>query len=551
VVEELRPYQRACLHAIWRAYRAGMRRQLVSLPTGTGKTVIFAQFPRFFAMRRRMLVLAHREELLEQAADKIRRANPALAVDIEQAERHARHESQVVVASVATIGRAGAARLAALDPAAFRLVVIDEAHHATASSYRRVLEHLGVFAPGSPTLVVGFTATPRRGDGAGLDAVFEEIVFSRTLPEMVAAGFLAPVAGFRVETNVDLSRVRTRAGDFVPAQLSRAVNVEARNELVVRVQRDLLAGRPTLCFCVDVAHAHALAEAFVRVGVPAAAVTGEMEPAVRRQRLAAFAAGELAVLTNCMVLTEGWDESRVAGVILARPTRSTLLYTQMIGRGTRLHPGKADVRVVDIVDATQEHALVTLPSLFGLAPGFDLEGRTVLEVRRALAWVERHRPWVRADLARSLTDLRYRCRKVALMELELPLALRGEATLAWTAVGRDTYRLALGRGESLSVAPTILGAWELALRGPGSERLLVRTRGLPAAIAAGERFVREERAAAVPLVRCNSHWRRRPASPRQLAYLARRGLAVPEGLTRGQASHLIAMLGDGRGARGG
>ena len=230
----LRDYQRECLHAIYDRYRAGVRRQLVCLPTGSGKTVVFADFPRYFRMQNQMLVLAHRAELLNQARDKIRQANPDLRVAVEQAGRRADPDSDVVIASVPTLGRRGSDRIQGLDADRFYLVVVDEAHHATAKTYRRVLEYFGLFAPRTPKLLVGFTATPKRGDGQGLDAVFEEIVFSRGLPEMIQAAYLAPVAGFRVETDIDLSRVKTRLGDFVTSQLCKQ-----RPEAVALVSRNI------------------------------------------------------------------------------------------------------------------------------------------------------------------------------------------------------------------------------------------------------------------------------------------------------------------------
>lgn len=470
----LRDYQRDCLRALGERYRAGVRRQLVCLPTGTGKTVIFAEFPRYFRMKKRMLVLAHREELLDQARDKLLRANPELSVEIEQAGRHAGQESDVVVASVPTLGRSGSSRLEHLNPEDFYLIVVDEAHHATAETYRRALGHFGVFEPGTRKLLVGFTATPKRGDGQGLDGVFEEISFSRDLPEMVEAGYLAPLAAYRIETDVDLTGVKTRLGDFVPSQLSRAVDVQDRNELVVAVHQELLKGRKTLVFCVDVGHAHHLAEAFSRAGVAAAAVSGETPRGDRERLLAGFRNGSVRVLTNCMVLTEGYDEPSIEGVVLARPTKSTLLYTQMIGRGTRLFPGKEHVTVVDVADASRGHKIVTLPSLFGLPPDFDLRGHTASEAWDALRWAETHRPWVRTDLASSLEDLRYRCTRVDLFDLEIPAELSGATKFAWTSLGSGGFRLGLTGGEAIVVAPTILGKWEASARSGGREELLAK-----------------------------------------------------------------------------
>jgi ATP-dependent helicase IRC3 len=166
-MKQLRPYQAECLERLLQLYREGRRRVLVSLPTGTGKTAIFAQFPRHFRMKKRLLVLAHREELLEQACAKFHDADPELPVGIEQAGKRAPPESKVVVASVPTLGRAGSKRLSQLDPDDFYLVVVDEAHHAVAPSYRTILDHFGLFAPDTPRMLVGFTATPRRGDRQG------------------------------------------------------------------------------------------------------------------------------------------------------------------------------------------------------------------------------------------------------------------------------------------------------------------------------------------------------------------------------------------------
>lgn len=538
----LRDYQRECLTAIRDRYLAGVRRQLTCLPTGSGKTVIFAEFPNYFRMKKQMLVLAHRAELLDQACDKLRCANPDLRVEIEQAGRVADPDSHVVVASVPTLGRKGSGRLPRLDPDRFFLIVVDEAHHATAKTYRRILKYFGVFEPDTPKLVVGFTATPKRGDGEGLDAVFQEIVFSRTLPEMIGAGYLSPVAGFRVETDVDLSRVKTRMGDFVVSHLSQAVNVEQRNRLVVDVFRSRLKERQSLCFCVDVAHAHSLAKAFNAAGIPAGAVTGDMEHSARTKILTDFRRGRIKILANCMVLTEGYDEPSVEGIILARPTKSTLLYTQMIGRGTRLHPGKENVTVIDIVDATREHSLTTLPGLFGFSGEFDLEGHTADEVQRALRWAETYRPWVPVSEAKSLSDLRYRCKRINLLDLETPSEVSGFSRFAWVGTGKGIYRLGLAGGRAILITPTILGECEAVLSDQGREVPMFRRRDLKTVVMAAEKHVRRNLPGSVGLVMRNTRWRRQPATQRQISVLRGKKLDVPEGLTKGQASHLIGML---------
>jgi len=177
---KLRPYQHECLRRLRARYREGARRLLVSLPTGTGKTVVFAAMPGFFEMKKRMLVLAHRQELLEQAAAKFEAAVPHLPVGIEQGSRHAAPDARIVLASVATVGREESSRLLKLDPEQFYLIVVDEAHHAVAATYRRVFDHFGLFDEGTKRLLVGFTATPRRGDKQTLAEVTARGATTRT-----------------------------------------------------------------------------------------------------------------------------------------------------------------------------------------------------------------------------------------------------------------------------------------------------------------------------------------------------------------------------------
>jgi ATP-dependent helicase IRC3 len=538
----LRDYQNECLSAIYSRYKAGIRRQLTCLPTGSGKTVIFSEFPKFFKMKKQMLVLAHRAELLDQARDKLHNANPDLRIEIEQADRSADPECDVVVASVPTLGRKGSKRLKHLDPDRFFLVVVDEAHHATADTYTRILKYLGVFEKDTRKLLVGFTATPKRGDGEGLDKVFQEIVFSRSLPEMINSGYLSPVAGYRVETEVDLSRVRTRMGDFVVSHLSRAVNVGHRNDIIIDVYKKHLEGKQTLCFCVDVAHAHSVAKAFERADIRAAAVTGDMDMTARSKILEDFNKERINLLANCMVLTEGYDEPSVQGIILARPTKSILLYTQMIGRGTRLHPGKENVTVVDIVDVTREHSLTTLPGLFGLSNDFDLEGHTTDEVQKAMDWVEVNRPWVPIDRATSLSDLKYRCRKIDLFDLQTPYEISNYAKYAWAGTAKGGYRLGLTLGNAVLVTPTILDSWEVNLRHGGKKRVIKSAKSMRTAIMAAEGYVKDHFPDLLKLVHRESRWRRSPASKKQISLLKNKRIAVPEGLTKGQASHLIGML---------
>ncbi len=547
-MQALRPYQEECLGRVRDAYRGGLRRVLVSLPTGTGKTVVFASFPRFFAMKRRMLVLAHREELLEQAKQRLAEAAPEMSVAIERASLRASRDARIVVASVPTLGRAASRRLAALDPDDFYLIVVDEAHHAVADTYRRILDHFRLFDAGTPRLLVGFTATPRRGDGRALGEVFQEIVYARGLPEMIRDGWLCAVRGWRVTTAVDLDDVPVRHGDFVESRLAAVVNVAERNAAVLRAYQQLATGRRAIVFCADVAHARAMADTFQSGGVATRAVWGAMPPDERRSALAALKSGAASVLTNCNVLTEGFDEPRVDCVLMARPTRSRLLYAQMIGRGTRLHAEKSDLVVIDVVDNSREHTLTGLHTLFDLPEHLDLRGRDVLLASDRVREIARRTPWVDLGRVADLEQLEIAAERIEFFGFEPPDAIRATTRRAWHAVPGGSYALGLPGGERLLVRSSLLGTWELTLDAPGGETPLRRAPSDVAAIAFADRWVARERPDAAALVDLDAQWRRRPPSEAQTKMLVRCGIPVPKGLTRGQASWMISIVGSRRSA---
>ena len=348
---KLRPYQREAIDAVLAARRRGVTRMLLALPTGAGKTVIFSELIR--RARHPVLVLAHRDELLGQARNKIeaalkRNADDRRTVALERGALRAPRDASVVVASSRSLhdGRIGGA-LAGRD---IRLVIYDECHHAVADANRRVLEQIGVFADDWPGTLVGFTATTRRADGRGLGEVFDEIVYERSLRQMIDDGYLRPLRGLRFSTTADLSSVTVRGDDFDEEELEEAVDVEARNLLVARAIQETTRDRRTIAFCVGVGHAENLARALRELGVPAAMVCGEMPKPDRARTLRLFQEGQLRVITNVGVLTEGFDDPGVSAVAMVRPTRSVSMYLQCVGRGMRLSPDAQDCLVLDFVD---------------------------------------------------------------------------------------------------------------------------------------------------------------------------------------------------------
>ena len=281
----MRDYQRAAVEAVERELRQGVTRQLIVLPTGCGKTVVFCHIAR--RRRGRALILAHRTELLDQAEEKLRLIWPEARVGRIQAEREQMAGCDVVVASVPTLSRP--ARLARLR-ASFSTVVVDEAHHTAAESYRRILEALVDGQPG--VLLLGVTATPDRADGKPLGPVFQKIVYQRTLLQMIAAGYLCDLRARRIYTHVSLDDVHVRAGDFDTRQLASVLNTSNRNELIVESYLRFGEDRKAILFAADVGHAQALADLFRRRGVPSAAVSERTPARQRRALLHAFRRGQ-------------------------------------------------------------------------------------------------------------------------------------------------------------------------------------------------------------------------------------------------------------------
>ncbi len=323
---------------------------LLALPTGAGKTIVFSELIR--RARHDVLVLAHRDELLVQAKEKIEaalaRSNDRRRVDIERGLKRASKRAQVLVASIRSLheGRIGRA-LAGRD---IRLVIYDECHHAVADANRAVLDAIGVFSPDWPGTLVGVTATTRRADGRGLGEIFEEIVAERSLGQMIDDGYLRPLRGVRIETKTSIENVTVRGDDYDVDELEEAVDVETRNQLVARSIVELCRDRRTIAFCVGVRHAENLCGALNDMGIRAGMVCGEMPKPDRKRTLRKFREGKLKVITNVGVLTEGFDDPGVSAIAMVRPTRSESLYLQCVGRGMRLDPTAQDCLVLDFVD---------------------------------------------------------------------------------------------------------------------------------------------------------------------------------------------------------
>ena len=429
----LRPYQREAIEAVLAARRDGVRRMIVCLPTGAGKTVIFSELARL--ARRQVLVLAHREELLGQARSKLEIAmDGEHVVSIERGAERASADAKVLVCSIRSLHEERLARV--LQGRDIGLIIYDECHHAAADDNMRVLRQLGAFEEGWNGTLLGFTATTARGDGKGLNKAFEQIVYTRHLHEMIEDGYLAPLRGFRISTSADLTRLTPGSQDFREEELAEAVDIEERNALVARSIQELARDRRTIAFCVTVNHARNLCHALNALGVPAGIVHGEMHMEKRAKALDDFRSGRVQVLTNVAVLTEGFDDPGTSCIAMARPTRSEGLYAQCVGRGTRLHPGKKDCLILDFVDLSTL-SLCSLPSLFGIPRNLNLEGGDVVAARRVWLDILEDQPGFELEAgALTLPEIQNRAAAFNPLTLEVHQDVRAISGNAWFSLGR-------------------------------------------------------------------------------------------------------------------
>ena len=348
---ELRPYQQEAREAVENQWRE-VDRTLLVLPTGCGKTIVFASVTADrVSAGDRVLILAHRGELLEQAADKLRQA-VGLGCAVEKAgESCLGSWFRVVVGSVQTLMREK--RLEQFPPDYFGTIVIDEAHHAVSDSYRRILDHF------YNAKVLGVTATPDRGDMRSLGAVFESLAYEYTLPRAIKEGYLTPIQALTVPLTLDISGVSMQSGDFKASEIDTALDPYL--EQIAGEMTELCANRKTVVFLPLVKTSQKFRDILNAHGFRAAEVNGESDD--RAEVLSDFDAGKYNVLCNSMLLTEGWDCPSVDCVVVLRPTKVRGLYCQMVGRGTRLSPGKENLLLLDFLWMTERHELCHPASL--------------------------------------------------------------------------------------------------------------------------------------------------------------------------------------------
>ncbi|KAJ7706233.1 P-loop containing nucleoside triphosphate hydrolase protein [Mycena rosella] len=586
----LRPYQEQCLLACTEALESGATRIGVSLPTGSGKTTVFISLlsqiaaPASNPGASRSLIVVNSIELARQSAEQVARLFPNWTVEIEQGTKHkASGLADITVATYQTLRQPE--RVKKFDPAFLKAIVIDEAHHAAAPSYRRLLSNFDPdiknpdadFNP--PVLphkipILGFSATFSRHDGLALGSVFDRIVYHRDFLEMIKEQWLCDVRFTTVQASINLKdvTVNSRTGDFNPTSLAQVVNTETVNRMVVKAWMDKAGTRKsTLVFGVSVAHVEALTQTFRSFGIDARYIYSGTPANERRALIASFKAGQYPVLINCAILTEGADIPNIDCVVVARPTRSRNVFAQMIGRGMRLSPGtgKTDCRIIDFVDsATRVSGIISVPTLFGLDPDATIENETTESLEKRAA----------DTIVLDSTDNIPEPRSVTYTDYDDPFSLVNQASgapqiaklsrHAWVGCGGDVYVWNEDNGVHFKAlyTPTIDGATAAALKiAPFMRsRRILEAQNLSDAVRGCDTYVKAKVVfgpMALGLLR-SAKWRMAPATEGQKKFVAqrwgKRKLDDPEGdttaakiatLTKGEAANIISRLKHGAQAR--
>ncbi len=529
----LRDYQIEAIDNVFKAWGEGVRRPAVVLPTGAGKTVVFAALIKQFRTRHydtplqhaglRVIVLVHRDELADQAIAKIRSVAPRLSVGKVKAESND-IDADVMVCSVQTLAYAARRESVALTGqrlyGQIGLIVTDEAHHAAAKSYQKVYDAF------PDALQLGVTATMARGDGVGLGSTWEEVVFKRSILWMMLHGYLAQVRTVSVTVEgLDTKGVKASRGDVPVGRLGEAMEDSHAEEAIARAYVEHAKGRPGVVFTPTVATAEAAMQSLNDAGIVTRVISGETPTDERHRIINDFRTGGVQVLANCMVLTEGFDAPWAEVAVIARPTMSAGLYTQMVGRVLRTFPGKTDALVLDMVGASRDNRLCTLIDLEpgavrSILPGESLEEAAEREAEESNA----------AAVAGSIAfELKHK--DVSMFEA---------SARVWLRTPKGVYFI---RCEDTTVflwpTPDQPGLWDVCSTTEGHAKWLRSEHtamDIGTALAWGE--VVAEDTGEFSVAR-SARWLSAPPLPAQEKWCARRGLEI-DGMRRGAVEELRA-----------
>lgn len=489
-------------------------------------------------------------------------------------KQHASGIADITVASISSMISGDGNRLLKFEPSKFKLVLVDEAHHIVASSFMRVLDYFGLvreISRSKSPILVGVSATFSRFDGLRLSDAIDHIVYHKDYIDMIEDKWLSDVVFTTVQSKADISKVKkSSTGDFQIADLGRAVNTPENNDVAVRAWMTRATNRKsTLVFCVDLAHVRDMTSMFRSRGILAESVTGDTPKHLRSETLDAFREGQFPVLVNCGVFTEGTDIPNIDCVLLARPTKSRNLLVQMIGRGMRLHPGKTNCHVIDMV-ASLEVGIVTTPTLFGLDPASMVDEANAAEMHSIREQELRDKaqdentPSINET---SIDDWRGGPRKIVFTDYDSVQDLiddtsgerhiRGISSLAWVMIGENRYILTNREGSYLTIEGSSSDEYlfEVTYTQKAEDtstskspfwkpRQIAKSSTFKDAIHAADTFAAEK----FPYIFINhsQSWRKSPATEGQLAFLNKSrpmdAQLTPETVTKGTAADMITKI---------
>jgi ATP-dependent helicase IRC3 len=551
----LRPYQVECLSAVRRADIEGCRRQLIVLPTGTGKTKIASHVPETIGLHppQKMAFIVAQEELCWQAKDALTESNPGMNVTVEKAEHRLDPTAHIAVASVDTLARSEP-RLTAFASLPWRVIFIDEAHGAVSPKYLKVLRKLQVLK-GEPDnnpsrLLIGLTATPKRFDGIALGSIFDRIVFRRDIRQMIADGWIVDPIAYRVDTGLLMDDLSIRNGDFATGELSRKMNTPRINDLIVKTYLEYGNRLPAIAFTVDIQHSEELARTFRKHGLDFEPISSDTPKQRRKELIDAHRRMQLLGLVSCQALLTGFDSPPATVALFARPTCSGLLYTQAIGRVLRPYPApeqsaehsgyrKTNAIIIDFVGATSKFRLYTASVLFGLHQKFDIRGKSITETLEQIESIQQKYPSIDMSLYEDLSSIQAATTRVDLWKPSpIPKLAKTHSQFVWMQVTEDRYRLALP-GMAIYVEQNHLGEFEVYCKvNRGEVQALLRFSQPEDAFSYADSLVPDE---LVALVRANARWRNDPPKQSQCEHLWWRDPSVREQFTSGEAFYRYAL----------
>ena len=485
-----------------------------------------------------MMVLLHRDELAAQAYNKLIQINPDFKVHIEAGSSYADPDADVVIGSVQTLGRKDTKRVKRFDFSRFDKWVVDEAHRSITDSYYNVYNAANLLVPEDKRLLLGVTATPTRGDGSGLGTLYGKISYTYGLRTAIEEGYLVDMRGIRVDTETSLDGVHTKGGDYDQEELADAVNNPARNELVCAAYMQHCGNRRAIGFAVNIKHAQDLAKVFQKHDINAEAVWGN-DPD-RKEKIQQFRDGYIEVLFNAQLLVEGFDLPEIECVILGAPTKSPVVFSQRVGRGTRLAKGKTDCIVLDVCDSTSRHSLITLPTLLGMPSGLNMRGHGLIESVKIIEEQLQDYPHLDFTTLKDIDKIKAFIDEVNLFEVKFPPEVEQHSEFTWHPSYTGGYILMLPNKDSVTINQNLLDKYEIRGNIKGrkfkGERLTIEE-----AFTVADDLIKKEVPECLKVVKREAEWHKLPPTDGQMKLIKKlfKGKQIPDNITRGSASKII------------